>query len=136
MWPTSVLVTLFPVLAQQSTSSMSADVLRIIDAGGTIGVLALLVVLGLRGDLRFNREIQVVLDQSERDRAAAERDREAAEERVAVLRAEADAWKAAYRDQCRAREAAERSALNAMEAAQVVEALVEAFREASGQGRG
>lgn len=95
-----------------------------LDAFGTLVLLLLIIVLVMKGDIRTAREVTAV----EIERA---REQEASGATIAGLRIEVETWRAAYDDQVLAREAAERSANNALESGRVVEALVSALRSAS-----
>jgi len=106
----------------------SSDLLNFLDAGGTIGVIVLVLTLALSGRLRFDREVAELVKQvNERDERL-KGYRDVLDRERAAWEAERETLWAAYRDQASAREAAERSASNAIESGRITIALLDALR--------
>ena len=110
--------------------SPPANILELFDALGSLLILGFFILTAFRGDLRLGREVTGVEERLTAERAlrlnleaqlAEERERSAAE--IATV------W-AAYRDQCAAREAAERALQNALQSGRITEALLDALNQA------
>lgn len=111
---------------QMTGPSTADEIFKFVDAGGTLAVIILVIVLVVGGTFRLKREMdqQQIAHDAEKETWAAEK---------RALSVEVATWQAAYQDQARAREAAERTASNALTASDLIQSLVSSLQQVSGQ---